>query len=201
MLPALLAAAPLALQAASFIPGKAERQLRQAANTDLEMTAGGGGGMSAGERQRRQAEVAGAAHATQEQLLAQMARGSQTGAGESGAMAQAAGEVQKATAGTINRGMSDIRGQDLTLGAQRRLAAMQAKAALSQARDQKAAGLVSAAGAMPGLYATGQQIQKQNYDLGKLGNPALTQTYKAAGQAAGLEEAEERRKAAERGVV
>lgn len=106
--------------AAGAIPGKMERNYRKDVLADRERLQAGRGGMSAGQRQRTQAEAMGNIKAQQQEAAAQVARGSSAGTGASGVRTQMAGDIQRAGMAAGNQVSSAVRQQDLDLAQQQR---------------------------------------------------------------------------------
>ena len=104
----------------SAIPGRMERMYRKDVLSDRERLQAGRGGMSAGQRQRAQAEAMGNIKAQQQEAAAQVARGSSAGTGASGIRTQMAGDIQRAGMAAGNQVSSAIRQQDLDLAEQQR---------------------------------------------------------------------------------
>jgi hypothetical protein len=133
--------------AVAAIPGKMETQLRKQALADQKRLAGGAGGMSQGALQQAQAGIANTVQAQQQQALAQLARGSAMGGGESGVRLAQQGAGQQA----MQQGMSNLREQDLAYAQQQRQAnqaLMQQLASMGAARK---AGVQQAAGQAFGI--------------------------------------------------
>jgi len=106
--------------AAQAIPGRMERMYRKDILADRKRLQAGRGGMSAGQRQRAQAEAMGNIKAQQQEAAAQVARGSSAGAGASGVRTQMAGDIQRAGMAAGNQVSSAVRQQDLDLAQQQR---------------------------------------------------------------------------------
>jgi hypothetical protein len=133
------------------VPGKLEKQLRDQMAADQKRLAGGAGGMSQGALQQAQAGIANTVQAQQQQALAQLARGSAMGGGESGVRLAQQGAVLGAGQQAMQQGMSQLREQDLAYAQQQRamneqmrqqlmgMAEMRKQAALPEA--QRAMGL------------------------------------------------------------
>jgi len=137
--------------AVAAIPGKMETQLRKQALADQKRLAGGAGGMSQGALQQAQAGIANTVQAQQQQALAQLARGSAMGGGESGVRLAQQGAVLGAGQQAMQQGMSNLREQDLAYAQQQRQAnqaLMQQLASMGAARK---AGVQQAAGQAFGI--------------------------------------------------
>lgn len=117
---AVQAAAEIGKVAAAAIPGKMERNYRKDVLADRKRLQAGRGGMSAGQRQRTQAEAMGNIKAQQQEAAAQVARGSSAGTGASGVRTQMAGDIQRAGMAAGNQVSSAVRQQDLDLAQQQR---------------------------------------------------------------------------------
>lgn len=102
------------------VEGDQEHQYRKDIVNDRAALMDGRGGMSDWQKQQATSKLKGDLSAWQAQQLAKTMRGANTGAGESGLLAQQQGDVTRATAANLRGGLSDIRGQDLALAEQRR---------------------------------------------------------------------------------
>jgi hypothetical protein len=140
------------------VPGKLETQLRKQAVAEQKRLAGGAGGMSQGALQQAQSGIANTVQAQQQQALAQLARGSAMGGGESGVRLAQQGAVLGAGQQAMQQGMSGLREQDLAYAQQQR----QANQALMQ--QLAAMGAANRAGALqafaPALGITPSQAQE-----------------------------------------
>ena len=97
-----------------MISGKAEKAMRKDALAEHEaLQRSAGSGFTQGQRQAFRAEAAGQRDAQAQQQLAALARGSATGAGESGQAQAGARDVFRAKVGAANAAESQIRAQDL----------------------------------------------------------------------------------------
>jgi len=144
---------------------KDERQLRKQLAADQARLAGGAGGMSQGALQQAQAGMAGTVQAQQQQALAQLARGSAMGGGESGIQTAKMGAVLGAGQQAMQQGMGQLRQQDLAYAQQQR--AMNAQ--IQQMLMNKA-------------QARSEQINQQ---IAKLGEGGVTQSQAAEASAQG----------------
>jgi len=102
------------------VEGDQEHQYRKDIVNDRAALMDGRGGMSDWQKQQATSKLKGDLSAWQAQQLAKTMRGANTGAGESGMLAQQQGDVTRAAAANLRGGLSDIRGQDLALAEQRR---------------------------------------------------------------------------------
>ena len=102
------------------VEGDQEHQYRKDIVNDRAALMDGRGGMSDWQKQQATSKLKGDLSAWQSQQLAKTMRGANTGAGESGMLAQQQGDVTRAAAANLRGGLSDIRGQDLALAEQRR---------------------------------------------------------------------------------
>lgn len=114
MIPSLLMAG------LSYIPSKEEQALRKQVEADRKRLAGGAGGMSEGVRQQAQANLANATQAQTQQALAQLARGSAMGGGESGINTAKQLGIYGAGQQAMMQGMGQLREQDLMAAQQQR---------------------------------------------------------------------------------
>lgn len=129
--------------ALSYIPSKEERALQKQVEADRKRLANGGGGMSEGKLQQAQSTLANSVQAQQQQALAQLARGSAMGGGESGIATAKQLGVFGAGQQAMAQGQSQIREQDLAAAAQQRAANTQLQQqliAMERARRQEAIG-------------------------------------------------------------
>ena len=134
---------------AQSTPGPIENRMRKQLKADEKRMAGGGGGYAEGSRQSQMAGVANTVQAQQQQALAQLARGSATGGGESGMSAMRQGNVFSGGQMAMQRGASDVRAADLAFRDQQMQLMLQrqmALAAMGQKRKDNAS--ASAEGAM-----------------------------------------------------
>jgi hypothetical protein len=148
----------------SYIPSAEETALRKQIEADHKRLAGGAGGMSEGRRQQALAGMASGVQAQQQQALAQLARGSAMGGGESGISTAKQLGVIGAGQQAMMQGVGQLREQDLMAAQQQRaLNAQQLQylAQMEMARRQAA-------------------IQQANQALGL--TPAQQQEAGAAGQ-------------------
>jgi len=125
----------------SYIPSKEEQALRKQVEADRKRLAGGAGGMSEGLRQQAQAGMASSVQAQQQQALAQLARGSAMGGGESGISTAKQLGVLGAGQQAMMQGMGQLREQDLMAAQQQRALntqQMQMLAQMEMARRQAA---------------------------------------------------------------
>jgi|GEM_PF-6360178 len=143
--------------AVAAIPGKMETQLRKQALADQKRLAGGAGGMSQGALQQAQAGIANTVQAQQQQALAQLARGSAMGGGESGVRLAQQGAVLGAGQQAMQQGMSNLREQDLAYAQQQRQANQALMQQLASIGAMRKAGVQQAAGQAFGITPTQAQ--------------------------------------------
>jgi len=126
---------------AQAAPGPIENRMRKQLKADEKRLAGGGGGYAEGARQAQMAGVANTVQAQQQQALAQLARGSSAGGGESGMAAMRQAGVLTGSQMAMQRGASDVRAADLAYRdsqMQQLLQRQMALAAMGKARKDAA---------------------------------------------------------------
>jgi len=154
----------------SMIPGKMERQYRQDIMADRERLAGGRGGMSPAELQRKQAEANAAIQGQLNQQMAAMARGSASGSGASGMQQAQMRNLQASGLKAQNQAMSDIRGMDLKTAQALRDQLMQRQLAARQmGMQRREQGLSSLSAGFQGGGEAGGIQQQQNIDTAASG--------------------------------
>jgi len=132
-LPGLSGSIPgLVMAGLSYLPSKEEQALRKQVEADRKRLAGGAGGMSEGLRQQAQANLANTVQAQQQQALAQLARGSAMGGGESGISTARQLGVIGAGQQAMMQGVGQLREQDLMAAQQQRALNTQQLQYLSQ---------------------------------------------------------------------
>ncbi len=159
----------LAGAAAMYMPGKEEKNLRKQVEADRLRLAGGAGGMSEGLRQQAQAAMANNVQAQSQQALAQLARGSAMGGGESGINTAKQLGVIGAGQQAMMQGQGQLREQDLAAAAQQRamntqqqqylIQMEQARRAQAMAMAQQALGLTPAQTQAAGSEGQGERAQ------------------------------------------
>lgn len=127
----------LAGGAIGYFGSSEERKIRDAMEADTKRMANGGGGMSQGKLQAMQASGMGQINAQQQQALAQMARGSAMGGGESGMRAMQQGQVYQGAMQAGQQMQSKIREQDLLYAQQQRALNKQLQMAWANKDDER----------------------------------------------------------------
>jgi hypothetical protein len=116
--PAITLAAKAAPAIIAAIPGSAENKYLKRIKADMARVARTGGGMTQGQLSGYQATAQGAIDANRNTQLAELARSSGMGQGQSGAQQAALKAINTAADQGATRAASDIRAQDVALGAQ-----------------------------------------------------------------------------------
>lgn len=162
---ALIEVAPnalgLGMAALSYIPSKEERALKKQVEADRKRLSGGGGGMSEGLRQQAQATMASNVQAQSQQALAQLARGSAMGGGESGINTAKQLGVIGAGQQAMMQGQGQLREQDLMAAAQQRAQNQQLQQYLIQSEMARRQAALGQANAALGLTPSQQQAAGQ----------------------------------------
>lgn len=151
----------LAGAAATYMPSKEERALKKQVEADRKRLAGGAGGMSEGLRQQAQAAMASNVQAQSQQALAQLARGSAMGGGESGINTAKQLGVIGAGQQAMMQGQSQLREQDLMAAAQQRAQNQQLQQYLIQSEMARRQAALGQANAALGLTPAQQQAAGQ----------------------------------------
>jgi hypothetical protein len=98
---------------AAAVPGPMETKFRKDIKSERKaLEASGGTGLTSSARQKYRAEAMSGIDANKQAALAQLARGSATGGGESGQQQAAMRDIYKASDSADNKAMSDIRNLD-----------------------------------------------------------------------------------------
>ena len=153
--------AGLGMAAMSYIPSKEERAMRKQVEADRKRLAGGAGGMSEGLRQQAQAAMASNVQAQSQQALAQLARGSAMGGGESGISTAKQLGVIGAGQQAMMQGQGQLREQDLMAAAQQRAQNAQLQQYLIQSEMARRQMAMNQANAALGLTPSQQQAAVQ----------------------------------------
>lgn len=154
------------------VEGDQEHQYRADVMADRERLMEGRGGMSDWQKQQATAKLKNDLSAWQAEQLAKAQRGANTGAGESGLLAQQQGDVTKASAANLRGGLGDIRAQDLALADQQRQELIRRMEFAIAAENQRKTG--TTLDTSSDLSSSGQQVGGafRDYQGGNINNAA-----------------------------